>query len=181
MSFRRELLPPPRAFWDGELPNLGRANAKGWCRGRCLWHRSRSGQSFSVNIETGFWTCHAGCGGGDIIDFTMRRYRLSFKEACRRLACWSEHTERGGVLFSHRLVPYLAMDFTIDGVEHRAEVRDEPRTDLELTRRFYAEAADRLLEIRNGGPEQFENEERVQWGVLATAWELIQIEVNDVR
>jgi len=68
------------------------------------------------------------------------------------------------------------MDFTIEGVQYREEVEDEPKTELELHRRLYAEAKDRLAELRQGDIERFDGEEDLQWGTLASSWELIQIE-----
>ena len=73
------------------------------------------------------------------------------------------------------------MDFTIDGVEYRAEVEDEPKNELQRLRRFYADASDRLSELHNGSSEKFQDEENVQWGILADSWELIQMEAGNVR
>jgi hypothetical protein len=66
----------------------------------------------------------------------------------------------------------------IDGTRYSSEVRDEPRTDLQRTRRFFHGAAERLQELREGASETFEGEEEAQWGILSASWELIQMEVN---
>lgn len=39
--------------------------------GRCPFHEDKSA-SFSVNTSTGLWHCHAGCGGGSVIDLLAK-------------------------------------------------------------------------------------------------------------
>lgn len=39
--------------------------------GKCPFHEDKA-PSFSVNIETGQWYCHAGCGSGDVVDLCAR-------------------------------------------------------------------------------------------------------------
>ncbi len=51
----------------------------------CPFHDDHS-PSFSVNLDTGLWVCHAGCGGGNVIDFVMKRHSLSFSKALQELA-----------------------------------------------------------------------------------------------
>jgi hypothetical protein len=105
----------------------------------------------------------------------MKRDGLSFTEAAKALGAWDGHAN------VHRPPPtvavrFLVCDYVIDGVPYRAEVRDEPKDDLQRTRWFYHEAADRLTELRQGDPAKFEGEQETQWGILAAAWELIQME-----
>jgi len=110
----------------------------------------------------------------------MQRDGLNFKQACQRLRCWEEN----GKPIKPRPIPsvrHLVMDFVVDGIEYHAEVPDEPKTEIERLRRSYAEAADRLADIRNGGAEKFEGEEEEMWGILAHSWELIQMEAGDAR
>src|SRR5215467_4110069 len=56
----------------------------GEATGLCPFHDDQN-PSFSVNLETGLWCCHAGCGGGDVFSFVMRRNGLSFAEAVQIL------------------------------------------------------------------------------------------------
>jgi DNA primase len=88
--FQRELLPPPRTFYAKELGKLSRPS-RGWAQGNCPFHESKSKRSFSVNLDTGGFYCH-GCQahGGDVLAFTMQRYRLHFKDAARELGAWDE-------------------------------------------------------------------------------------------
>jgi prepilin-type N-terminal cleavage/methylation domain-containing protein len=50
-------LPPARSFYECELGKLTRANGKGWAQGRCPLHESKSGKSFSVNLDSGGFHC----------------------------------------------------------------------------------------------------------------------------
>jgi hypothetical protein len=93
---------------------------------------------------------------------------------------WREAVKPGKPI-PHRLVPYLRMDFVIDGFPYHAELPDEPRTELQQARTFYAAAEDRLTELHGGETEKFEGEEEVQWGILASSWELIQMELMEVH
>jgi CHC2-type zinc finger protein len=180
--FQKELLPPARAFYEHEIGKLSRPS-RDWAKGRCPFHPSKSGQSFAVNVVTGGFHCF-GCDakGGDVIAFERLRYRLDFKEACRRLGCWSEDGKAPRRVFlPSALVPFLILNYIIDGIQYRAEIRDEPRNDQQLLRRFHAEAKDRLHEIRNGEPEAIANEEEIQWAILATSWTLLAMEDRDDR
>jgi hypothetical protein len=173
--FDRSLLPPARAFYEKELGKLSRADRKGNCAAGCPFHNSKSKKSLSVNINTGQWWCFGGCGGGDILSFVQKRQRLSFLNAAKTLGAWDEQGKPAKVRPRAR-IRYLVMDFVIDCVEHRAEVLDEPRTELQRLRRFYAEASDRLAELRNGDREREEDETELQWALLATTWSLIAME-----
>ena len=48
---------------------------------RCPFHEDRS-PSFSIFDDGKGWKCHAGCGGGSIIDFLAKAKGLSDEEAC---------------------------------------------------------------------------------------------------
>lgn len=54
-------------------------------RGHCPFHDDRN-HSFSINTEQNYWHCFAGCGGGSIIDFWMKRQGCDFKTAVGELA-----------------------------------------------------------------------------------------------
>jgi len=176
--FREELLPPARSFYEGELGKLSRPNSKGWAMANCPFHQSKSGKSLSVNVNSGGFHCF-GCDskGGSIISFVMLRDSCHFKAACKQLGAWDD----SGKVPLRRpgpLVHFLRMDFVVDGVEHHAEVRDEPKTELQWLRRFYADAKDRLAELHDGNGEKSDGEEEIQWGILANSWELIQMELG---
>lgn len=54
-------------------------------RGLCPFHDDQQ-QSFAVNPERNYWHCFAGCGGGSIIDFWMKKQSCDFKTAVKELA-----------------------------------------------------------------------------------------------
>jgi hypothetical protein len=88
--FDRCALPPARPFYARELGKLSRPS-RGWVRGRCPFHESKSGLSFSVNLDSGGFYCF-GCAvkGGDIIAYVQLRDRCSFKTACKTLGVWRD-------------------------------------------------------------------------------------------
>jgi hypothetical protein len=179
--FRRELLPDSLSFYRNELGQVGRPNRAGWCACRCPFHNSKSGKSFAVHVDGAFVCRSCGVSGGDVIAFIRLRDGLSFRDACQRFGCWEENGKRVSKPRPGALVPFLRMDFVIDGVGHHAEVRDEPTTELQWLRRFYTDAKDRLAELHDGNGEKSDGEEEVQWGILASSWELIQMELGYAR
>lgn len=54
-------------------------------RGQCPFHNDQHA-SFAVNVEGNYWHCFAGCGGGSIIDFWMKKQGCDFTTAVRELA-----------------------------------------------------------------------------------------------
>ena len=58
-------------LFQSHVRNLKRSGSNGQYTGLCPLHRDKH-PSFSVNLETGCWKCHAGCGGGDAADFAER-------------------------------------------------------------------------------------------------------------
>jgi DNA primase len=87
-KFDRSALPVPRHFYEPECGKLSRTS-RGWARSRCPLHGGDNPSSFSVNIHTGGFYCHAcGAKGGDVVAFMEQRYKLSFKEAAEKLGAW---------------------------------------------------------------------------------------------
>lgn len=66
-----------RAFY-GDLPKQ-RQSTGGWVAALCPFHEDHNA-SFSYEVSTGNWTCHAGCGGGTLFDFEARRRGAEFKD-----------------------------------------------------------------------------------------------------
>jgi putative DNA primase/helicase len=73
-----------KAFYTGELPSI-KANGDSRAMALCPWHDDQN-PSLSVNLDTGHWKCHAGCGGGSIFDFQMKKYDVDFLTAKKALA-----------------------------------------------------------------------------------------------
>ena len=172
--FRRERLPPPRAFYEREIGKLRHPNSKGWSRTRCPFHPSKTGHSFSVNLNTGAFHCF-GCytRGGDAVSFIMQRYGLSFTESVRSLGALDGDTRARGLLPTAP-VRTLVLDYVIEGVPYRAQINDEPRSYREMIRRFYWEASDRLIELSQGDSESYVGEREDCWARMACALDEIR-------
>lgn len=81
----RDRLPNPEPYYRANVAKLGKANGGGWAQGVCPFHEDRNA-SLSVKVaERGNWKCFAGCGGGDLVSFHMRRAGLDFADAVRDL------------------------------------------------------------------------------------------------
>lgn len=52
---------------------------------RCPFHEDKVA-SFSVNVEKGLWVCHAGCGGGSVIDLIAKFEGTNPRAILKRLA-----------------------------------------------------------------------------------------------
>ncbi len=88
--FDRSALPLARSFYERDGFTLSRPNGKGWCqaKGQPPCHKSKSGRSFSINLDHGGFLCF-GCGAkGDMIKFVMLRDGCDFKTACIALGAW---------------------------------------------------------------------------------------------
>jgi hypothetical protein len=72
------------AYYEARLDQLPRQDAKGEVSTRCPFHDDRT-PSFSVNLETGAWYCHAGCGGGGVLKFEMTLSNCDDGEALKNI------------------------------------------------------------------------------------------------
>jgi len=88
--FDRSALPPPKTFYERELGKLTRPS-RGWSRGNCPFHTSKSKMSFSANLATGGFYCF-GCNakGGDVLDFVKLRDKVDFKRAAQLFGAWRD-------------------------------------------------------------------------------------------
>jgi hypothetical protein len=170
--FCRELLPPARACYERELGRLGRPNSRGWSFTRCPFHRSKSGKSFSVNVQTGAFHCF-GCDsrGGDLIDFLRKLHGYSFKSAAKLLGVWREdltREERRELDERTAKVRYEREQAEQAKAIERARLT-ALRDEIHTTGAIYREANDRLSELRRGASEAYEGEQEHCWAVLALA------------
>jgi DNA primase len=72
----------------------------------CPFHNDRN-PSFSVNVKSGLWKCHAGCGGGNGFQFLQRADNLSFLDAVRMVAAMVGMDEPAGRKERRRTVPVV--------------------------------------------------------------------------
>ena len=77
----------PNEFYSIELPDMPTPRATGWKNGGlCPFHDDRKPKSFYVNIDTGAFKCFScGTSGGDIIQFTLLKEDITFREAIEKL------------------------------------------------------------------------------------------------
>ena len=180
-SFDKSLLPDARQVYVTELGKLWREDRHGWCAANCPFHESKSKRSFAVNLRSGGFLCrapHCGVKGGDVLDFVKLRYRLDFKGAKNYLRVFDDSTALPAV----ETVPaaWLHCDFTVDGINYRAAVKDEPENDpanyRQKIRRFYHDARELLDEL---GPGESEAHEQC-WARLACGFDELR-ELGAVR
>ncbi len=165
---RRDHLPPARQFYELALGNLGRER-RGWAPGRCPFHKSKSGKSFSASMTTGSFHCF-GCGAkGSMIDFVMLRDHLTLKEACQALGVWDEAP-----------TPSVARKMKIEAAERdRLRELEQARQDearrhrLQLREQLHAASwaynlvNARLSELRAGAMPDWPTEQEDCWSTLA--------------
>lgn len=132
--FDRAALPPARIFYEKELGRLSRPS-RGWARGSCPFHESKSHKSFSVNLDDGGFYCF-GCEakGGDVVDFVRLRYRLDFKGACVELGAW--HAE--GLTNGDRQGSVRAQEIAQKDAQRRERI--DARDHLHAVEGLYSEA-----------------------------------------
>lgn len=85
MSFKRENLPEPTAYFEGVGLNL--TGPGKWKTTRCGFHGGSD--SMRVNTETGAWVCMAcGAKGGDVLAYEMQTSGNEFVQAAQTLGAW---------------------------------------------------------------------------------------------
>lgn len=72
-----------RSFYQSYIPSL-KVNTNGQAIGLCPFHDDNN-PSLSVDLNEGLWNCHAGCGGGNGIDFYMQVNNVDFPTALREI------------------------------------------------------------------------------------------------
>lgn len=55
-------------------------------RSKCLIHGGTNPTSFVMNIKSGLWFCHSGCGGGDIFTLVERMKDMNFPQSVEYLS-----------------------------------------------------------------------------------------------
>lgn len=88
MSFNRESLPDPIAYFEGQGLKLSKRGK--WRSAECTFHGGRD--SLRINTASGAWVCMAGCGarGGDVLAYQMAAHGQEFVEAAKALGAWTE-------------------------------------------------------------------------------------------
>ena len=165
--FERASLPSARTFYERELGQLSRPS-RGWARGNCPFHESKSKLSFSVNLADGGFYCF-GCeaSGGDVVDFLRLRYHLNFEDACRAIGCWNEaRVDRRQLRRQQRRRERELAERVAEAEAQRRE-RISAREWLHALESLYDEGSDRLAQLHRGVPEEFPGEAEYCWYIMA--------------
>jgi CHC2 zinc finger len=177
-AFQKQLLPPASVFYAAELGKLTRPS-RGWSRGRCPFHDSKSGVSFSVNLDTGGFYCF-GCGarGGDLVDFVQLRDRCDFTMACKRLGAWHDLGDCRNADFQRELDARKRQQERIEAAADKwatleRTLRLECRDRIHDTERKHLQVSARLAELFRGEAERFPGEEEALWLKLQAAAALL--------
>jgi CHC2 zinc finger len=167
--FQKELLPPPRTFFERELGRLSRPDRKGRSRANCPFHQSKSRTTLSVNLNTGAFFCFScGAHGGDLVDFVRQRDNVSFKAAAQSLGAWDSAPSPEVVRALEAKARERDRQRQIEE-QREAEVkreRMELRADIHRDVRWMREASERLGELHAGAEPETPNEEEAAWAVL---------------
>lgn len=192
--FDRALLPGVREFYEKELGKLSRP-PRGWAKGNCPFHDSKSRMSFTVNLANGGFHCF-GCDakGGDLVDFVMRRENVPFKRAAQILGAWRDQiadTERAELERSRS-----ERDRKADEEQARKDAEQRERINtrdlLHLVEGINRDSGLRLAEIQRGAELQYQDEAECCWALLGLSldcirnleseyWKLSGLEVSHER
>lgn len=163
MGFRPEWLPPAEVFFRDNVQRFRARDRR--ATGLCPFHKDRN-PSLSMDLDRGLFHCFTcGASGGDVVDFVMLRDGVKFPRACQILGTWDDD----GYVPKPPTIPvrFLVLDYVIDGVPYRAEVRDERRNYADKIRRSYRDASDRLTELSLGDSESYVGEQEDCWARMA--------------
>lgn len=175
--FAPERKPVPSTFYRLEIGKLSRPS-RGWAKGNCVFHESRSRSSFSVNLDSGAFHCF-GCGahGGDVITFVRLRYKLNFQQAAELLGAWDGEAtsmSRSELHRQRRERARMQLE-AAERVETERLRRIEATDWLRTLERSYSFASDRLTELRRGSLERYVGESEDCWGILSAALPQIRV------
>ena len=87
MTFDRNLLPDPTAYFENQgLILKGPPRAK-WKTTACTFHGGSD--SMRINVTSGAWVCMS-CGekGGDVLAYEIKDSGKEFVDAAKALCCW---------------------------------------------------------------------------------------------
>jgi CHC2-type zinc finger protein len=174
-AFRRELLPPALTFYEQELGKLS-CPRRGWSTGRCPFHESRSGKSFSVHVDGAFFCFGCGVKGGDVVAFVRLRDHCDFSTACKRLGAWQNVSDADRRLIAHQSAERekkQAEEARLKRLVHqqRIALSDEIHT----TARIQGETSDRLSQLLQGATPANDDEAKHCWAVLSLALDDLRI------
>jgi hypothetical protein len=88
-GYRRNLLPDPLAYYEGQGLRLVGSRFSAWKTAACRFHGGSD--SMRINTHNGAFVCMAGCGarGGDVLAYHMALQGLDFIQAAKQLGAWA--------------------------------------------------------------------------------------------
>lgn len=109
MTFDRNRMPDPQAFFAEEGLNLVGPRHARWRTTRCTFHGGSD--SMRVNVATGGWVCMAcGAKGGDVLSYRMQAHDEDFRTAAMALGAWVEDGRPAATLRPATLPPRAALE-----------------------------------------------------------------------
>lgn len=87
MSFDRNQLPDPAAYFENQGLTLKGPRSAKWKTTTCNFHGGSD--SMRVNVASGAWVCMS-CDvkGGDVLSYEMQSNGSEFMDAAKALGCW---------------------------------------------------------------------------------------------
>jgi hypothetical protein len=165
--FDKSRLPLAPGFWEDQFGQL-RWNRKGWAATRCPFHQSRSGKSFSVHIDGGFFCFGCGVKGGDIVAFVRLRDQCDFPSACKSLGCWDSVSDADPYGIAQKAAERQkkqAEEAKLKRLAH--EQRIQLRNQVHTAARIQRDSSDRLIQLLKGAVENYPQEQEHCWSTLA--------------
>lgn len=142
MTFRRELLPSPTAYFQERGVKL---TGKGkWRTAACPFHGGSD--SLRINVATGGYVCmNCGAKGGDLLAYHQAAHGLEFVDAAKSLGAWDgrddkQYQRAASRLSARSALEVLAFEATIVSVCAANVARGHPLSKADLSRMLAATA-----------------------------------------
>jgi hypothetical protein len=149
MSFDRNQLPDPTAYFESTgLKLIGPTRAK-WKTTACMFHGGRS--TMRVNSQSGAWVCMScGAKGGDVLSYEMQLNGKEFVQAAKDLGAWTgpdqPHTHhRPAPLPPRAALEVLAAECNLMAIATVAVARGRPLSEADVQRLLLA--ANRVIHL----------------------------------
>jgi CHC2 zinc finger len=136
MAFRRELLPDPVSYFEGQ--DLRLKGPGNWKTTRCVFHDGSD--SMRVNVKSGGWCCMA-CNrkGGDVLAYHMMAYGMEFVDAAKNIGAWVDDdkpvvSQKPAPLPPRAALQVIGFEATLTAIAAGNVARGVALTDVDLAR-----------------------------------------------
>ena len=141
MTFNRDQLPAPAAYFEAQGHKLAGPKSAKWKTTNCTFHGGSD--SMRVNVASGGWCCMAcPAKGGDILAHHMAEHGVDFVTAAKALGAWQDDGQparpaRPRQLPAASAIEVLQFEVTLTAVAagnlaHGVQLTDTDRTRLLL-------------------------------------------------